>query len=44
MEARMKAICDGNKSRNDAVIESIDQYKEMYLKTARQIDMLKTVS
>ena len=41
MELKMKAICDGRKSRTDVVHESLTQYREVFIKTQREIDALK---
>ncbi len=40
----MKAICAGTASRNDVVHESLNQYREVFVKTMQQIDVLKAVS
>lgn len=41
MELKMKAICEGRKSRTEVVQESLDQYREVFIKTQREIDVLK---
>lgn len=41
MELKMKAICEGRKSRNEVVQESLDQYREVFVKTQREINVLK---
>lgn len=41
MEIKMKAICEGRKSRTEVVHESLDQYREVFIKTEREIDALK---
>ncbi|KAI9803660.1 MAG: DNA topoisomerase [Piccolia ochrophora] len=41
MESKMKDICAGTKTRNDVVQESLDQYREVYIRTSRHIDILK---
>ena len=41
MELKMKAICEGRKSRNEVVQESLDQYREVFVKTNREINILK---
>jgi DNA topoisomerase-3 len=43
MELKMKDICEGRKTRNDVVQESIDQYREVFTRTSQQIDVLKAV-
>ena len=44
MELKMKEICAGTKSRNDFVHETLEQYREAFVKTQQQIDVLKAVS
>ncbi len=44
MELSMKEICDGRKSRNDVVRESLRQYKQMFDLTEERIGVLKAVS
>jgi DNA topoisomerase III len=41
MELKMKAICEGRKTRSDVVQESLDQYREVFIKTKREIQVLK---
>ncbi|KAL8824412.1 MAG: hypothetical protein Q9191_005071 [Dirinaria sp. TL-2023a] len=41
MEAKMKEICAGTKSRNDCVQETLEQYREVFVKTQQQIGVLK---
>jgi DNA topoisomerase-3 len=41
MELKMKAICEGRQTRMDVVQESLDQYREVFVKTQRDIDVLK---
>ncbi|KIW99668.1 uncharacterized protein Z518_11081 [Rhinocladiella mackenziei CBS 650.93] len=41
MELKMKAICEGRKSRTEVVQESLDQYREVFVKTQREINVLK---
>lgn len=41
MELKMKAICEGRKSRREVVDESLEQYREVFIKTQREIDALK---
>lgn len=43
MELKMKEICAGTKSRNDFVHETLEQYREVFVKTQQQIDVLKAV-
>jgi DNA topoisomerase III len=42
MELKMKAICEGLKSRMEVVQESLEQYREVFVKTQRDILVLKT--
>jgi DNA topoisomerase III len=42
MELKMKAICEGRKSRTEVVQESLEQYREVFIKTHRDILVLKT--
>jgi DNA topoisomerase-3 len=42
MELKMKAICEGRKSRTEVVQESLEQYREVFVKTQRDIVVLKT--
>ena len=44
MELKMKEICAGTKSRNDFVHETLEQYREAFVKTQQQMDVLKAVS
>jgi len=41
MELKMKAICEGRQTRTDVVQQSLDQYREVFVKTQRDIDVLK---
>lgn len=41
MELKMKAICEGRKTKNEVVDESLTQYREVFIKTQRDIDALK---
>ncbi|KAI9703604.1 MAG: DNA topoisomerase [Candelina mexicana] len=41
MELKMKEICAGVKTRNDVVQESLEQYREVFVKTSQQIEVLK---
>lgn len=40
----MKAICAGTKSRSEVVHESLEQYREVFVRTSQQIEVLKAVS
>jgi DNA topoisomerase III len=39
----MKAICDGQRTKNDVVQQSVEQYRAVYLRTKEQIGVLKAV-
>lgn len=41
MEVKMREICAGTKSKNDMVHESLEQYREVFVKTQQQINVLK---
>lgn len=41
MEIKMTAICDGRRSKTDVVQESLEQYRDVFIRTQRQIDALK---
>lgn len=41
MELKMKAICEGRKSKREVVDESLEQYREVFVKTQLQLDVLK---
>ncbi len=41
MELKMKAICEGRKTRTQVVQESLEQYREVFVKTQREINVLK---
>lgn len=41
MELKMKAICEGRKSRTEVVNESLNQYREVFTMTQRGIQALK---
>jgi DNA topoisomerase-3 len=44
MELSMKDICDGRKSRDDVVRESLREYKQVFDRTEERIGVLKAVS
>ena len=44
MEIQMKAICDGTRSRNDVVQQSLEQYRAVFSRTTQQMDLLRAVS
>ncbi|KAI9835111.1 MAG: DNA topoisomerase [Sclerophora amabilis] len=41
MELRMKDICAGTKSRTEVVNQSLEQYREVFIRTQQQIHVLK---
>ena len=41
MELQMKAICEGQRSKNDVVQTNLEQYREVYVRAVQQIDVLK---
>lgn len=43
MELKMRDICAGIRARNDFVHETLEQYREAFIKTQQQIDVLKSV-
>ena len=43
MELKMKAICEGRKTKSDVVEESLGQYREVFIITSRRINVLKAV-
>lgn len=40
----MKAICEGRKTRRQVVEETIEQYRDVYMRTQRQLGLLRAVS
>ena len=44
MEIKMKEICAGTKSRHDFVHETLEQYREAFVKTQQQVEVLRAVS
>lgn len=40
----MKAICDGQSTRVQVVQESLEMYREVYVRTVNRMDVLKRVS
>ena len=43
MEIKMKEICAGTKSRNDFVQETLEQYRDVFVRTQQQVELLKAV-
>lgn len=44
MEIKMREICAGTKSRNDFVHETLEQYRDVFVRSQQQVDVLKAVS
>ncbi|KAI7663006.1 hypothetical protein KC322_g17165 [Hortaea werneckii] len=42
MELKMKAICEGRKTKAEVVHETIEQYREVYLLSQRRMNALTT--
>ena len=40
----MKAICEGRKNKREVIQESLDQYRDVYLRVQQQLPMLHAVS
>lgn len=43
MEEHMKAICEGRMTKAEVVNQSLEQYREVFVTTTQQIDVLKAV-
>jgi hypothetical protein len=43
MELKMKEICAGTKQKNDVVHECLEQYRDVFVRTMSQMDVLKAV-
>lgn len=43
MEIKMKAICDGQSTKMQVVHESLNMYREVFVRTTQQMDVLRTV-
>ncbi|RMZ78729.1 hypothetical protein DV737_g3785, partial [Chaetothyriales sp. CBS 132003] len=41
MELKMKAICEGRKRREDVVQESLEEYRAVFIKTQREMGVLR---
>lgn len=41
MELKMKAICEGGKTKTEVVQESLEQYRAVFSKTQQEVDVLK---
>jgi len=42
MELQMRAICAGTTTRNDVVQQNLEQYRAVFMRTAQQMNVLKT--
>ena len=43
MESKMRAICAGNMTRRQCVLETLEQYREVFMKANQQQEVLKQV-
>ena len=41
MEMKMKAICEGQKTRREVVEETVAQYRAVYTRTQQRMDVLR---
>ena len=44
MEAMMKDICEGRRTKNDVVQESLRMYREVFIKANREVEVLVQVN
>ena len=44
MELQMKEICAGTKSRREFVQETLEVYRDAYVRSVQQVEMLRAVS
>lgn len=44
MELQMKAICEGQRTKNDVVQQSLEQYRLVFMRTKEGMGVLKAVS
>jgi DNA topoisomerase IA len=44
MELKMKAICEGRKSRREVIDETINQYRTVYVRTQQRLNVMKEVN
>ncbi|PNS17943.1 DNA topoisomerase 3 [Sphaceloma murrayae] len=42
MELKMKEICEGRTTKADVIHESLDMYREVYIRTTQRMDILKS--
>ena len=40
----MKAICEGTQTKGDVVYANIKQYQSVYIRSAQQVNVIKSVS
>ena len=43
MELKMKAICEGRKTRREVINETVEQYRDVYVRTQQHLDVLRDV-
>ena len=43
MELKMKAICEGRKTRREVIEETVQQYRAVYVRTQQRLDVLRAV-
>jgi hypothetical protein len=43
MELKMKAICEGRKTRQEVTRDTINQYRAVYVRTQQRLNVLKEV-
>jgi hypothetical protein len=43
MEAMMKDICEGRRTKNDVVLETVAMYREVFMKANREVNVLVQV-
>lgn len=44
MELKMKAVCEGRKTRREVIEETVAQYRAVYERTQQRLDVLRAVS
>jgi DNA topoisomerase-3 len=43
MELKMKAVCEGRKTRREVIEETVEQYRAVYVRTQQRLDVLRAV-
>jgi DNA topoisomerase-3 len=43
MELKMKAVCEGRKTRQEVIEETVEQYRAVYVRTQQRLDVLRAV-